>query len=357
MRIIQFIPTLNLAGAETMCKSLTQELVKLGHEVEIICEYDCNNDMVSELSEAVKIHFLHKKPGLDLSIIKRARKIITEFSPDIIHTHLDSLKYAYFASKSKGIKILHTVHNIAQYESSGISKKFNQYLFKRKKATPIALSEDIKKTICEYYHLSTPDVKFVYNGVQIDRIKRKQSYCNNKSLKIVCVARFSKVKNQDLLIRVAELLHQKYGNLDLTFIGDGDELKNCKQLVMELEATEYVHFLGVCPNVFDLLRNYDVFVLPSKYEGMPMSIIEAMAAGLAVIASDVGAVSEIIDDGENGLLCSPTFDDLMNCLMKLLIDRTLIENLGKKAQVKASMFSAKTMAENYVKIYEQLQRK
>ena len=115
MKILQVIPDLNLAGAQTMCENLVLEQKK-DNTVEIICLYNNDTPIVKRLKkQKIKIHFLNKKRGIDLSLIRKIHNIIDTFEPDVIHTHRYVLEYVIPAvkkSKNTKVKIIHTVHNI-----------------------------------------------------------------------------------------------------------------------------------------------------------------------------------------------------------------------------------------------------
>ena len=100
------------------------------------------------------------------------------------------------------------------------------------------------------------------------------------------------------------------------------------------------------------MHNADIFVLPSKYEGMPMTLIEAMGTGLPIIASRVGGIPDMIVSREEGILIEPNLDELVTSLEKLMNNSGLRKNIGEQARIKSQLFSAETMVNNYSKLYE-----
>ena len=141
MKIMQIIPTLELAGAEVMCENLTCELSS-GNDVIVVSMYDRKTPISERLQKkGIKVVFLDKKPGPDFSMVKKLRKVIREFKPDVIHTHLDCVKYAYPAGSKEGVKrFIHTVHNIA-------SKEAFIYLYEYKGIEFIKEHYDIEHTL------------------------------------------------------------------------------------------------------------------------------------------------------------------------------------------------------------------
>ena len=114
-----------------------------------------------------------------------------------------------------------------------------------------------------------------------------------------------------------------------------------------------VTFGGLCDDVFPRLSRADVFLLPSKWEGIPMTVIEAMGTGLPVIASRVGGLPDMIEDGKEGLLIRPTPQALAEALSKLLASEDLRQALGTAAVEAAQRFSVQTMARKYEALYEE----
>lgn len=149
MKIIQIIPLLDLAGAETMCENLTNSLIKLGHEVTVISLYDYHSIMTERMEKnGIKIIYLNKKSGLDLSLIFKLVKIFKEYKPDVVHSHLYAAKYAHVAASICGIKAkIYTIHNIARNEAGKMNRTFNRFLFKKCHVVPVSLTEEIPK-IC-----------------------------------------------------------------------------------------------------------------------------------------------------------------------------------------------------------------
>ena len=113
MKIIQIIPLLDLAGAETMCENLTNSLIKLGHEVTVISLYDYHSVVTERMEKnGINIFYLNKKSGLDLSLTFKLVKIFKEYKPDVVHSHLYAGKYAHVAASICGIKgRIYTIHS------------------------------------------------------------------------------------------------------------------------------------------------------------------------------------------------------------------------------------------------------
>ena len=170
MKILQVIPYFCFGGAETMCENLTYALLRMGHAVTVVSLFDEQTPIARRMEAAgVRILYLDKKPGLDLSMIPKLMKIMKQEKPDVVHTHLNVIKYAAVAAHFSGIRrCVHTVHNVAHEEAEGrLQKITNTLYFKLGWSVPVALSPEVRKTIVSFYGLREQQVPMIYNGVDL----------------------------------------------------------------------------------------------------------------------------------------------------------------------------------------------
>jgi glycosyltransferase involved in cell wall biosynthesis len=355
MKILQVIPYFCFGGAETMCENLTYALKSLGHEVCVVSLYPDRTPISARMEEAgVQITYLDKKLGLDVSMIPKLTKIIRQQKPDVVHTHLDVIKYAVAAAKLAGVrKCVHTVHNVADKEAEGkLQKIINSVYFKLGWSVPVALSPQVQGTIVDFYCMKAQQVPVIYNGVDLSRCLPKKDYRAEEVLKVIHVGRFNEQKNHRRLLEAFQMLTQSFPNAQLLLLGDGELMDETQQYTRELQLENKVSFLGSQSNVYPYLHEADIFVLPSDYEGMPMTIIEAMGTGLPIVATAVGGVPDMLSDGQSGLLTECTPEAVCRACAKLASDETLRKNLGTQAKQDSLRFSAQYMAQQYVKEYE-----
>lgn len=354
MKIAMVIPTLEIAGAEVMCKNLTLELHKRKLDVIVISLYKRTTIITEELEKnGIRIIFLDKKPGLDLKIIGALKSIFNEEKPDVVHTHLDCLKYSATAAKLSGIfHCVHTVHNVAEKEADGVAKIINRYIFQKQKALPVALSQEVQKSIIEVYKLQKDKIPIIYNGVDLSRCIPKESYAGGDKITFMHVGRFSRQKNHEMLIEAFCDFAKEYKNVELLLVGKGELFHRMQEFAKTCAISDKIAFLGERNDVFEILHRADVFLLPSLYEGMPMSIIEAMGTGLPVIATRTGGIPTMIQDKETGCLIDCNKDELVNAMKEMVNEKTR-ERYGKKALIFANKnFSVSVMADQYCKVYE-----
>lgn len=353
MKIIQVIPDFGLAGAETMVGNLSSSLVAEGHRVLVISLFNLHTAITESIeNKGIKIEYLGKKRGFDPSIISKMRKIIKAYKPDVIHTHRYVLPYVFVASMGMRIKRVHTVHSIAQKEQTKAGIIINKVLFQHFDVVPVALSEEIQKTIQEVYGLQLNKIPVVFNGIDLSQCAVKESYTRNLTFTILHIGRFMTVKNHDLLLRSFARFMKQHPEARLQLLGDGELKEESIQLAKNLGIADVVEFAGVQSNVYPWLHNADVFILPSIYEGMPMTLIEAMGTGLPIIASNVGGIPDMLRDKRDALLIEPKEECIIAALEMVYSNEEKRKYLGRNALDKSIVFSAQTMAKGYIGVYK-----
>ncbi|MCS6922926.1 MAG: glycosyltransferase, partial [Fimbriimonadales bacterium] len=184
---------------------------------------------------------------------------------------------------------------------------------------------------------------------------RRREGIQEDALLIVHIGRFTKQKNHEMLIRAFAQLRPP-ASARLLLVGEGELQPQMEQLVRDLGLAEQIRFLGVRSDIPELLNASDIFVLPSRWEGNPMSVMEAMAAGLPVVATAVGGVPELVENGASGLLVpSDDVAALAQALQTLVDNPSLRATMGHKArQVAQERFDARAMTRAYESLYESI---
>ena len=352
-KILLFIPRLAVAGAETMVQDLAIGLKNKGYNPIVVCFYEITSSITEKLDQAgISIVVIEKKVGFDISLYKKLYKFINAERPDVIHTHLNVDKYVVPTCKILGInKVFHTVHNIASLEQKKTDRYLTKAFVKLKWLTLVGISPEIKKSICDEYRLKSSRVPMIFNGRDLTDYLAKSSYTVENDIKILHIGRFSKQKNHEMLIDAFnDFLHECKGNLFLA--GEGELQPEIQQKVQKLGLAERVIFLGLQSDVHKLMYSMDVFVLPSLYEGMPITLIEAMAVGMPIVATNVGGVQDMISDGKSGLLTNVDKNEIADALIRVACNRALRESIGRVAYLESKKYNMETMVNEYDKIYE-----
>ena len=135
------------------------------------------------------------------------------------------------------------------------------------------------------------------------------------------------------------------------FVGEGDLLGDIKEQVDKQHLTKYVIFAGTTGNVRPWFEKSDLFMLPSKWEGMPMTLIEAMSAAMPIIASNVGGVPDMLENERSALLIEPNADEIVEVILKLKENESLRRSLGQEAYRDSTKFKAEHMGKEYCNVF------
>lgn len=303
-KLLIVIPSLIQGGGQKFVLDFARFIDKTQYQVKILLYYDAISpifeDVVKDLeNENVEIIKLNKKKGLDFKFFKKVKKIIRTVDPDIIHTHIDTLLYLLPTFKRKQVKI-HTVHTIANEEAKGFQKIVRWLAFKIFKVIPVAISNMVADTLSDYYHIKKEKIPVIYNGVDCKKYAVNRE--KKDTINIISVGNIYGVKNFAYLIECFYEISKKHTNTTLTIVGDGVLRKDIEAQIEKLQISEKVFLIGAVFDVGKYLAKADIYASSSLFEGLPISILEAMASGLPVVANSVGGIPDIIKDKENGYL-------------------------------------------------------
>ena len=359
MRIVQLITHMNeIGGAQVHVRDISKQLVHDGHSVFIIS--GGKNQIASDL-KVEEINYIYSKYLIrrinimkDLLAFIELRKRIKQLKPDIVAIHSSKAGIiGRLASWSVRTPCVFTVHGWAFTE--GV-KKNKQRVYRPIEKWIGKLTQKVI-TVCDYdcnlaikqEVLPAKKIVTIHNGI-IDSRKNAGGEVSRDVVKILMVARFDKQKRQIELLQ--GLLNLKDLNWHMVFVGDGQLKERSVQYVKDNLMEHKVTFLGSHANVKELLNDADLFALTSGWEGLPLSILEAMAYELPIIASDVGGVKEAVRDTENGFLIH---NNLTEVLRLLIEDKLLRNKMGARSrEIYEANFTFEKMYAKTISTYQHL---
>lgn len=289
-------------------------------------EYGCNTDIVyivdpdskaipslEDLSSrlGVNLIWIKEKSGFSIDTIRKLKGIFLDSSYDIVHSHdYKSNLFAVLLARGAGCRVVITLHG---YNPTTLRERIyyclDRFSFKKSDAI-ITPAYYLKRYIEKKYRADPDKVSVIYNGIDISDYEfmpsiRKGS--DSLTSKIIYAGRLSREKRVFLLIEAVRILISDGFNVFLTIAGDGRERPALEELVKKEGISSSVLFTGYISQgeLRSLLYEQDILVLPSEREGLPNVLLEAMAVGVAAVASRVGGVDELIRDGIDGLLFDP----------------------------------------------------
>lgn len=365
MKILYVITKADVGGAQTHLIQIANHFVKK-HQVYVA--FGNEGPMIDYLDKQVKIIPLkHLKGPIeikeDILGVMELASIIKRLQPDILHLHSSKAgtigRIAYRLANIKKGYVIFTAHSWSFTKGVSFIKKLLYSSIERLvlKYTDKAICvSKYDKQLALDYHFDIGKLITIHNSVATSKNnvpeKIKNTMKDKDIVKFVMVARFAYPKmHQEVIEGIKILSKSTERSFELTFIGDGENLDDCKALVEKYELEKWIKFKGNIENARNVLNQYDVFVLMSKHEGLPISIIEAMSEGLPIIASNVGGISELVTN--NGLLLS---DNSPLSLAKAMESFLNLDNIQKAAlasyQMYEESFQENKMLEKLEEIYE-----
>lgn len=358
-RVMIVIHSLKIGGAETMVENLAYALNSRGFEIRVVSLHCIESIVTKRMSESgIDLVLLGKRRGIDPSVWLRLAKLIADFHPDVVHSHLPILHYVFPAARIARVKaIVHTLHSVAEKETkNSVLFFFNKVLFRHHWVIPVSLSKEIQRTICVSYGMSEEEVPVVHNGISRDTFAFDRDYQIAGCVNLLHIGRFVSLKNQRLLVEAVSLLIAKGRFVELTLVGEGPDIDSIRRLVQRLGIEDYVCIPGPTGDVASYLRRSDIFLLVSEYEGISMSLAEAMASGIPIIATPVGGIPDMVESEESALFVDQNAASIASAIERLCDDESLRKRIGESARKRSELFDRSAMAAGYEQVYEKAVR-
>ena len=363
MKIAYFITKAEWGGAQAHLFELIDNESLKGNEIVLMIGDTGRLVEKAEKLPNVKVIILkHLKANLtllkDSKAVREVRNILKQENPDIFHLHSSKAgAIGRLAAVNQPCKVIFTAHGWAFTENVDKRKRF---IYKNIESILAKVTDKIICVSAYDYQLGlkmnvidSKNSVVVYNGCSIPNEEMTKPRKNDDSLvNITMVARFSSPKEQLQLIKAISIMKNKK-RVKLNLVGEGNLLEDCKVMTETLGLEKQVVFSGFQSNVDSFLKDAHIFCLVSNYEGLPISIIEAMRMSLPIIASNVGGIPELVVDGTNGYLIERSNIDQLAEKLDYIIDNNLFEEMGNASYLLAKeKFSINQMFENTNKVYQ-----
>jgi len=305
------------------------------------------------------------KEGFDLFALIDLYKLIKEREIQIVRTHsFKANLHGIIAARMAGVPcIVASVHNVYEKERErNFGRRISNRCLSNYADKIVAVSNAVKSDIMKYDGIAGEKVEIIYNGIDIDKFKSSAGSPVRERLGIPqgipvigTVGRLHPQKGQKYLLGAVSVLKNKFPALRLLLVGDGPLRKELEDYAETLGITENVLFLGMRRDIPELLSAMDIFVFPSLWEGLGNVLIEAMAAGKPVVATDIPPVREIVTSEDSGFLVPPADSQaLAEAIALILEDSALREALGEAAAERSAFFSVDRTVSAYIRQFEEI---
>lgn len=338
----------------------------------IICMTDYTDFAERIQRPDVEVHALHKKEGKDLGVLKRLYTLLRQLKPDLVHTrNLTALEGQLSAFAARIPCRIHGEHGWDSFDPDGTNKKYRLYrkLFRPLVHRYIPMSKHLQAYLSGPIGVPEWKLRQLYNGVDVARFQPDFEsntrlpngfFSEPENILIGTVGRMHGVKDQVTLtkafIQLCQQSERAKAHARLVMIGDGPLRGECQTLLDKAHLSDKAWLPGSRNDIPNILQALDVFVLPSTNEGISNTILEAMASGLPVVATDTGGNPELVKNGEHGAIV-PVADPqaMATALEHYVVDEDMRLQHAKQARLVAELrFSLEAMMQSYLDVYEEL---
>lgn len=313
IKVLYILPSLASGGAERFLLDLIYNLDLNIFEPQLLLFKDSGFFYPEAVSHGLKIKVFSKKFKFDLINFFQIFKYIKKEQPDIVHTELGGDIYGKLAAKLAGIKIIVSTEQ-------NVSLNDRQIIYRLKKWTAnwsdkiVAISSAVKDDLIKKYQVAPAKIELFFNGLDIEKFKQFDETRKERSefdpIIIGSIGRLSLQKNFSLLFQALARVKEK--NFKCLIAGEGELRLQLEQEIKDLGLSDKIELVGLKVDIKSFLTDLDFFVLPSKWEGLGIVLLEAGVAKLPVLASATGGILDIIENKKNGLLFdNENLDDLV----------------------------------------------
>ncbi|MBM3249393.1 MAG: glycosyltransferase family 4 protein [Candidatus Omnitrophica bacterium] len=359
MKILFLTNHLNIGGVTSYCLTLGEALKERGNRVYIASS---GGELLFKFIEAgidfVPIPIRTKKelsPKVIFSAVKLLRTV-RDNKIDIVHSNSRTTQVlGCLLKRYAGVTHVHTCHGF-------FKRRLHRRLFPCWGKKVIAISEQVKEHLIRDFRVKADDIRVIHNGIDADRFRPNNAFDKRQAKinlglgsgpVIGIIGRLSDVKGHIFLVEAMGQVLRSVPSAQLVIVGEGRMKEGLISRARELGIEDSVYFLPAVSDTRPMLQLMDIFCMPSLEEGLGLSLMEAMASGLAVVGSDIGGIKTLIRDGLNGLLVPPQdAESLGLAIVSLLEDerrRLMLAAEAREFIVKS--FSCAKMAEETQKVY------
>ncbi len=370
INLMYLIQSFSGGGAENLTAILSKELSK-NEITPIVCALEGRGSLVKQLNANKIPHFhLNKKPGKKLNVALRLWRFIRNNDIDILHTqNIGPLIYAYFGTRfNKKPVLVHTEHTRLKLEMGKLKSRlyfFYHFILKRLDLF-ISIALHISEYIKNDFGIRSDKIITIPNGVNLNKFSsskiksgKHKFHTSKNTLVLGIIAGLRREKEHFTLIEAIRKVSLVIPEVQLVIVGTGKLDQELREKVDKMDLKNNICFLGYRSDVPEILDALDIFVLTSRYEGLPLCILEAMASGKPVVATDVYGNNEVIKHGLTGVLVPPRDPSLLaKAILELWRDSEKMKEMGRAGRrLVEKKYDLKLMVEAYERTYISLVKK
>lgn len=351
MRILQIINDLQIGGAQRLLSDLLP-LLHRQHDVEVLLLQEKPSSFVRQLCDSgITLHSLNVRSLYNPTTIFRIRRFLQRQPPyDIIHVHLfPALYWVPMAVAGMRQRLVWTEHSTSNRRQQNLMFRYTDRMAYAHYDKLICISQATRDSLESWIGAKNNDPRLcvVENGIDTGKFQHHKRE-KRAPRTLIQVSRFEASKDQDTVIKA---MPQLPPDIQLLLVGDGSRMDECKALCHSLNLQDRVHFLGARADVAQLLSQADIAIQSSHWEGFGLTAVEAMAAGLPVVASDVEGLRQVVK-GAGLLFPQGDSETLSRLIIQLLSDEHTYLEVSERCQRRSQQYDIRETAYKYIAIYE-----
>ena len=357
--VVQVLYSLEIGGVEKLAVTIGAHLDRKRFRP-AICALNRDGMLAADLvRHDIPYHVLWRK-GLEVGVLARLYRCFRHEKARVVHTHqFAQLLFSLLPAKACGAKIVHTEHEYYLYRQNARARRILKQLTRFCSAFTV-VGPDVARYYTEELGLSSSRMDVIPNAVDLDQFcvrgedPRRRLGLSNEEVVLGVVGRLEPEKDHRTLLRAFQAFRARGHTARLLVVGDGSLRGQLEAQCRALDIERSVTFLGPRSDIPEVLAAFDIFVLSSVQEGVPLSVVEAMAAGKPVIATDVGGLRLLVRPSVNGLLV-PAADPaaLEAAMSKLSANAALRQEMGRRSrEIAQESFGLSAMMKRYENLYD-----
>lgn len=362
-RVVRIVSDLPFGGVEQRLLSLLPRLRDIGWDVSIICIREAGQMAPMFEREGVQVSVIPFRSRFSPRSLWELARGLSSQRADIVHTHMyrSNTSGTVAARLARVRVVISNVHNVNEWDN--MRQLWTDRMLIPFKDKVVAVSEAVRRNYIDRTHVDPGKVVTIYNGIDLDRFRgvgrdaglaRELGIADEERVVSVFARLVEQKRHVDFLAMAVQVL-KVLPNVKFLIVGKGKLREQLEQMASQLGLSERTVFAGHREDVPNLLALTDVIVMCSDKEGFSNSLLEAMAAGVPVVATDVGGNAEAIVDRTSGFIVPRRRPDLLaRRVLALLTDRALYRSVSKAAAERASLFGIEQMCERTDALYTSL---
>ena len=374
VRLLWLIDSLTVGGAESLVVPFARYVDRSRFELLVCCMSTIAGNAIEDRlrHDGVPVTNLHARNLRDVAAFRRLQALVRDEKVDLVHAHLTySAIWSALLSRKTAVPSVASLHvapsatravltSRAQIVAASIRDRIMRFVLNRWSSAVVMVSDALAQTYLAGGGIARRKIRVVHNGVELERFRRDASAVRSRIGRefdipvgkpvVVSVAVLRAGKGVEVLLDAARIVRDAV----FLIVGDGPKREEWMDAARRAGIDDRIRWAGYRTDVDEILAGCDVFVHPSLDDAFPTVLLEAMAAGLPVVASSVGGIPEIVDSGVTGILVPPANPAaLAEAVSSLLSDRPRLARMAEAARVRADAeFSTAAWTERLAVVYE-----